>query len=152
MHSVPITIPGAPHNFTLTYIHSQLSSFAYSTMHSLTSLPNFSSESATSAVSSANNSWFISNLPPFTLRSSSQCRIYGGGALEAIAPKAHCKSATCKCGLSYCHIPGTISIQYALAVLPFNLANLQIKWRSLSQMTIIFSPLMRKCLLNRIKG
>ena len=31
MHSVPITIPGAPHNFTLTYIHSQLSSFAYST-------------------------------------------------------------------------------------------------------------------------
>ena len=28
MHSVPITIPGAPHNFTLTYIHSQLSSFA----------------------------------------------------------------------------------------------------------------------------
>ena len=30
MHSVPITIPGAPHNFTLTYIHSQLSSFAYS--------------------------------------------------------------------------------------------------------------------------
>ena len=30
MHSVPITIPGAPHNFTLTYIHSLLSSFAYS--------------------------------------------------------------------------------------------------------------------------
>ena len=30
MHSVPITIPGALHNFTLTYIHSQLSSFAYS--------------------------------------------------------------------------------------------------------------------------
>ena len=24
MHSVPITIPGAPHNFTLTYIHSFL--------------------------------------------------------------------------------------------------------------------------------
>ena len=34
MHSVPITIPGAPHNFTLTYIHSQLSSFAYSTNRS----------------------------------------------------------------------------------------------------------------------
>ena len=31
MHSVPITIPGVSHNFTLTYIHSQLSSFAYST-------------------------------------------------------------------------------------------------------------------------
>ena len=31
MHSVPITVPGAPHNFSLTYIHSQLSSFAYST-------------------------------------------------------------------------------------------------------------------------
>ena len=30
MQSVPITIPGAPHNFTLTYIYSQLSSFAYS--------------------------------------------------------------------------------------------------------------------------
>ena len=32
--------------------------------NSLTSLHNFSSESATSAVSSANNSWFISNLFP----------------------------------------------------------------------------------------
>ena len=31
MHSIHITIPGEPHNFTLTYIHSQLSSFAYST-------------------------------------------------------------------------------------------------------------------------
>ena len=31
IHSTPITIPGAPHNFTLTYIHSQLSYFAYST-------------------------------------------------------------------------------------------------------------------------
>ena len=31
MHSTLITIPGAPHNFTLTNIHSQFSSFAYST-------------------------------------------------------------------------------------------------------------------------
>ena len=30
MHSTPITIPQAPHNFTLTYIDSQLSSSAYS--------------------------------------------------------------------------------------------------------------------------
>ena len=61
MHSTPISIPQAPHNFTLTYIHSQLSSFAYSTK--LTSLLNFSS--VTSAVKSANNSRLISNLPPF---------------------------------------------------------------------------------------
>ena len=31
MHSTHISIPRAPHNFTLTCIHSQLSSFAYST-------------------------------------------------------------------------------------------------------------------------
>ena len=37
------------------------------------------------------------------------------GGVEGNCPWPHCKSATCKCGLSYCHIPGTISIQYALA-------------------------------------
>ena len=31
MHSVPIAIPGAPHHFSLTDIHSRLSSFSYST-------------------------------------------------------------------------------------------------------------------------
>ena len=36
--------------------------------NSITNLHNFSSESATSAVSSANNSWFISNLPQFALQ------------------------------------------------------------------------------------
>ena len=44
----------------LTPHASQLSS---TLPNSITSLHNFSSESATSAVSSANNSWFISNLP-----------------------------------------------------------------------------------------
>ena len=66
MHSIPITIPGAPHNFILTYIHSQLSSLAYSTK-----LTHQSSESATSAVSSANNCWRFSKLQPFVFSSSS---------------------------------------------------------------------------------
>ena len=46
--------------FTLNFLVSR------TLPNSITSLLNFSSESATSAVSSANNSWFISNLPPFT--------------------------------------------------------------------------------------
>ena len=50
--------------FTLNFLLS------HTLPNSLTSLNNFS-ESATSAVSSPNNSWFISNLPPFALSSSS---------------------------------------------------------------------------------
>ena len=50
--------------FTLNFLHP------HTLPNSLTNIPNFSSESATSAVSSANNSWFISNLPPITLSSS----------------------------------------------------------------------------------
>ena len=69
MHSATISIPRAPRNFTFTYSNSQFSSFAYSTELTHQS-HNFSSESATSVVSSANNSRFISNLPPFALSSS----------------------------------------------------------------------------------
>ena len=57
-----MAIPGAPHNFTLsTFTLNFL--LSHILPNSLTNLPNFYSESATSAVSSANNSWFISNLP-----------------------------------------------------------------------------------------
>ena len=49
--------------FTLNFLLS------HTLPNSLTNLHK-SSESATSAVSSANNSWFISNLPPFALSSS----------------------------------------------------------------------------------
>ena len=60
-HLITLLLP----TFTLIF------HLSHTLANSLASLHNFSSESATSAVSSANNSWFISNLPPFTLSSSS---------------------------------------------------------------------------------
>ena len=72
MHSTLISIPRSPRRLTLTDIHSQFSCFAYSTK--LIIPHNFSFESATSAVTSANNGWFVSNLLPFTLsQQSSTC-------------------------------------------------------------------------------
>ena len=73
---------GSP--FSITYIRSPLPylehlitlllptfTFNFLLPHTLpNSLNNFSFESATSAVSLANNSWFISNLSPFALCSS----------------------------------------------------------------------------------
>ena len=47
MHWTNITIPRAPHNFTLTFINFI---FSHSLPNSLTSLHNFSSELSTSAV------------------------------------------------------------------------------------------------------
>ena len=83
LHQLPLGIPGTslnplpltvrrlesrafdPH-FTLTFNLNFL--LLHTLPNSLTSLHNFSYESATSAVSSANNSWFISNLPLFSLQ------------------------------------------------------------------------------------
>ena len=65
------TLPYLEHLITLLLSSFTLNFLLSHTLpHSLTNLHNFSSESATSAVSSANNSLFISNLSPFALRSS----------------------------------------------------------------------------------
>ena len=64
-------LPNLEHLITLLLATFTLNFLLSHTLpNSLTNLPNFSSESATSAVSSANNSWFISNLPPLALSSS----------------------------------------------------------------------------------
>ena len=70
MHSTPITIP---QHLIILLLPTVTLNFllSHTQPNSLTSQHNFSSESATSAVSSANNSWFISNLPPFTHCNSS---------------------------------------------------------------------------------
>ena len=53
-HLITLLLPTLTLSFLLLHI----------LLNSLTSLQNFSCESATSAVSFANNSWFISNLTP----------------------------------------------------------------------------------------
>ena len=58
--------PYLEHLITLL-LPTTLNFLSHNLPNSLTSLHNFCSKSATSAVSSANNSWFISMLPPFTL-------------------------------------------------------------------------------------
>ena len=63
MYSTPSSIPRSLQNFTLTDIFTGNFLLSHILPDSLTSQHNFSSESATTAVSSANNSWFISNLP-----------------------------------------------------------------------------------------
>ena len=61
-----ICIPSVPDNFTVNNIHSELSYFAYiyiyTVLNSLGSLRYCFLASVTSTVSSANYSWFISNL------------------------------------------------------------------------------------------
>ena len=59
-HLITLLLP----TFTLNFL------FSHTLPNSLTGIHNFSSDSATSAVSSANNSWFTSHLPPYTLSSS----------------------------------------------------------------------------------
>ena len=60
-HPITLLLPTFTFNFLLSHTLPS----------SLTSLHNFSCESATSAVSSANTSGLISNLPPFSLSHSS---------------------------------------------------------------------------------
>ena len=54
-HPITLLLPTLTLNFLLSH----------TLPNSLTNLHNFFSASATTAVSSANNSWFISNVPPF---------------------------------------------------------------------------------------
>ena len=64
--------------------------------NSLTSLHNFSSESATSAVSSANNSLFISNLPPWGKSKVARCsRCGNGGQMHVILNGAPTEEVDC---------------------------------------------------------
>ena len=59
------------HTSSTSKLYSSNFLLSHTLPNSLSSLHNFSSVSATSAVSSANNSWFISNLKPFALSNSS---------------------------------------------------------------------------------
>ena len=59
------------HLITLLLLTFTLNFLSHTLPNSLTSLHNFYFGSATCSVSSANNSWFISNLLPFTLHNSS---------------------------------------------------------------------------------
>ena len=62
--------PYLVHLITLLFPIFTLNFLSHTLPNSLTILHNFSSESAASAISYANNRWFISNLPPFILSSS----------------------------------------------------------------------------------
>ena len=70
MHSTPHY-----HTSNTTTLHLPTFTLNFLLLHTLpnsfTSQHDFSSESANGAVSSANNSWFISNLPPSVLSSPS---------------------------------------------------------------------------------
>ena len=63
-HLITLLLPTVTLNFLL---------LSHTLANSLTNLHNFSSESANSAVLSANKSWFTSSLPPFALSSSNHC-------------------------------------------------------------------------------
>ena len=71
MHSSLISMPRAPHNCTLipTFTFNFLLSELYQT-HSPVYTISPLSQPLVRDVSSANNSWFIANLPPFALSSS----------------------------------------------------------------------------------
>ena len=70
IHLTCIYIPRATHNLILADIHWNFF-LLYTQPNSLTSLHNFSSESATRAPSSENNNWFISNVSLFSCSWSS---------------------------------------------------------------------------------